>query len=170
MVHNIPKAKKIHSTYQLILLIRKKKLHFSVPQGSIQGTFHFISYDSTITEVIPNSLQLNAYADDHPIRRSFNPDITLGPTNNTHIEDETGTISIIEDTMLKVKTWMDAGHLKFNKSKTEFIYFGSRQQLRKCQHKITNINRGTIYRSTKVKYLRSHLDEELKLKQLVQAK
>ena len=33
--------------------------------------------------------------------------------------------------MLKVKTWMDAVHLKLNESKTEFIYFGSRQQLKK---------------------------------------
>ena len=56
---------------------------------------------------------------------------------------------------------MDAVHLKLNESKTEFIYFGSRQQLRKCPHKTVNINRETINRSTKVKYLGSHPDEEL---------
>ena len=133
-------------------------MHFSVPQGSIQGALLLIAYASTITEVIPNSLQLNAYADDHSIRKSFNPDFTLGPTNNTHIDDETGTITGIEGTMIKVKTWMDAVHLKLNESKTEFIYFGSRQQLRKCQHKTININGETINRSTKVKCTRSHLE------------
>ena len=101
--------------------------------------------------MIPNSLQLNAYADDHSIRKSFNPDITLGPTNNTQtLNDETGTIAIIEDTMLKVKTLMDAVHLKLNESKTEFIYFGSRQLLRKYQHKTINISGETINKSTKV--------------------
>ena len=143
---------------------------FSVSQGSIQGTFLFIAYASIITEVISNSLQLNAYADDHSIRKSFNPDTTLGLTNKTHTDDETGTIAIIEDRVLKVKTWMDVANLKLNESKTEFMYFGSRQQLRKCQHKTINTNGETINRSTKLKYLGSHLDEELKFNQHVQAK
>ena len=69
---------------------QKKTMHFSVPQGSIQDAFLSIAYTSTITEVIPNSLQLNAYADEHSIRKSFNPDITLGPTNYTHTNNETG--------------------------------------------------------------------------------
>ena len=79
-------------------------MHFSVPQGSIQGAFLFTAYASTNTEGIPNTLQLNVYVDDQSIRKPFNPDITQGPTNNTHIDDETGTIAIIQDTMLKVKT------------------------------------------------------------------
>ena len=161
--------KKIQSMYQWTLLYRKT-MHFSVPQGSIQGAFLFIAYASTITEVIQNSLQLNAYVDDHSIRKSFNPDITVRPTNNTHNDDETGTIAIIGDTMPKVKTWMDAAHVKLNESKTEFIYFGSRQQLRKCQHKIININGETINRSTKAEYFRIQLDEELLFNQHVQAK
>ena len=65
---------------------------------------------------------------------------------------------------------MDAVHLQSNETKTEFIYFGGKQQLRKYQHKTININRETINRSTKVKYLRSHLDEELRFKQHVQRK
>ena len=79
-------------------------------------------------------------------------------------------IAIIEDTMLKIKTWMDAAHLKLNESETQFIYFGSRQQLRICQHKTININGETINRSLKVKYHGSHLDEELKFYQHVQIK
>ena len=120
--------------HQWTLLI-SKTIHFIVPQGSIQGAFLFIAYASNITEVMPNSLQLHAYADDHSVWKSFNPDITQGPTNNTHIDDETGTIAIIKDTMLKVKTWMDAVHLTLNESKTEFMYCGNRQQLQRCQHK-----------------------------------
>ena len=59
---------------------------------------------------------------------------------------------------------MDAGCLKLNESKTEFIRFGSRQQLTKCQHNAININREIINRSTKVKYLEGHLDEQLNFK------
>ena len=96
----------------------EQTMHFSVSQGSTQGAFLFSAYASPIKEMIPNSLQLNAHVDDHSLRKSFNPDIILGPTNNTHVDDETGTIVIIEGTMLKVKTWMDAVHLKLNESET----------------------------------------------------
>ena len=41
--------------------------------------------------------------------------------------------------MLKVKAWMDVIRLKLNESKTKFIYFGSRNQLKKCTFDKTNI-------------------------------
>ena len=112
-----------------------------------------------------------SHVEDHSIRKVIQPrHHSRTHQQHTHTDDETGTIVIIEDIMLKVKTWMDVAHLKLHESKTEFIYFGSRQQLRKCQHKTININGETINRSTKVKYLRGHLDEELKFNQHVQAK
>ena len=79
-------------------------MHFSVPQGSIEGAFQFIAYVSTIPEIIPDSLQLNEYTDDHSLRKSVKPGIIHETTNNTNIDDETCTIAIIEDTVLKVKT------------------------------------------------------------------
>ena len=38
----------------------------------------------------------------------------MNPQPTTNIDDETYTIAIIEDTMLKVKIWMNAVHLKLN--------------------------------------------------------
>ena len=87
-------------------------MHFSVPQGSIQGAFLFIAYASTIPEIIPDSRQLNGYADDHSLRKSFKPGIIHEPTSNTNTDHETCTIAISEVTMLNVKTWMDAVCLK----------------------------------------------------------
>ena len=55
--------------------------------------------------------------------------------------DECDTITIIEKPMLNIRAWMDAVRLKLNESKTEFIYFGSRQQLAKCQEKIIKVVR-----------------------------
>ena len=118
----------------------EKQMDLSVPQGSIQGTFLFMAYASTLPEIIPDSLQLNGYADDHSLRKSFKPGIIHEPMNNTNIDDETCTIAIIEERMLEVKTWMDAECLKLNASKTKFIYFLSRQQLIKIC-KIWNIRR-----------------------------
>ena len=72
--------------------------------------------------------------------------------------------------MLKVKIWMDAVQIKLNESKTEFIYFRSRQQLTKCHHHTINIKGEIINRSTEVKYLGGHLGEQLNFKQCEQAK
>ena len=55
--------------------------------------------------------------------------------------------------MLDVKCWMDAEYLRMNESKTEFIYFGSKQMLKKYNINAVNINGEHIARSDKVKYL-----------------
>ena len=103
----------------------QETMHYSIPQGSIQGSFLFIAYTSTIPEITPDSLKLNGYADHHSLRKSFKPCIMIELTNNTNIDDKTCTIAVIEDSVLKVKTWMDAVCLILNESKTEFMYFGS---------------------------------------------
>ena len=50
---------------------QEKTMEFSVPQGSTQGAFLFISYASTLDEVVPNDLQLNGFADVHSIQKDF---------------------------------------------------------------------------------------------------
>ena len=42
--------------------------------------------------------------------------------------------------MFDIKSLMAAVKLKFNDSKTEFIYFGARQQLTKTHRDTVNIN------------------------------
>ena len=48
-----------------------KDLTFSVPQGSCAGAVLYLTYASTLQEVIPNYIQLHGYADDHAIKQSF---------------------------------------------------------------------------------------------------
>ena len=88
---------------------QKKPLEFSVPQGSTQGAYLFISYASTFNEIVLKDQQLSGYADDHFIWKCFK------------IEDELNTMATIESTMLDVKCWMDAVCLKMKESKPEFI-------------------------------------------------
>ena len=140
MVLNISKTVEDSEYVSTDATHQKKQCTSVYPKDQYREAFLFIAYASTIPEIIPDSLQLNGYADDHSLRKSFKPGIIHEPTNNTNIGDETCTIAVIEDTMLKVKTWMDAVCLKLNESKTEFIYFGSRQQLTKCHHNTININ------------------------------
>ena len=50
-----------------------RQLKCSVPQGSIQGAFLFISYASTLNEIVKD-LTLNGFTDDHSVRKIFKPD------------------------------------------------------------------------------------------------
>ena len=60
----------------------EQTIDYSIPKGSIQGAFLFNTYASTITDVIPPTLELMGYADDHSIKKPFKP----GNTNyNTRI-------------------------------------------------------------------------------------
>ena len=49
---------------------KPKQLDYAVPQGSIQDAFLFISYASTLDEIIKD-LTISGYADDHSIRKTF---------------------------------------------------------------------------------------------------
>ena len=69
--------------------------------------------------------------DDQSIRRTFKPETTnTNKVNKT--PSENNTIAIMVKSMHDIKTWMEAVKLKLNEAKTEFIYFGSRQQLNKA--------------------------------------
>ena len=103
----------------------------SIPQGSVQGVYLFIAYASTVQDIISNNLTLNGLIDDHSIWKLFRTNHIT--TNST--TDENCTITSIKKSMLNIKVWMDAVRLKLNESKTEFIYFGCRQQLTKFQEK-----------------------------------
>ena len=66
--------------------------------------------------------------------------------------------------MPEVKSWMDAVHLKLNKSKTEFINFGSHQLLQRYNTENIMVINETITRCNKVKYLGGILDSSLQFK------
>ena len=147
----------------------KKTMDFSVPQGSTQGTYLFICYASTLNEVVPKSLTLNAFADDHSIRKSFKPTIPKG-NGGFVLTDEDDAITILEKSMLDIKLWMDAVKLKLNETKREFIYLGGRHQLAKTHRDTININGEIIKCNNKIKYLGGHLDSSLTFKDHIIAK
>ena len=66
-----------------------------------------------------------------------------------------------------MKLWMDQMRLKMNPSKTEYIYFGNNQQLKKCSEKEIDITGDLIVRSSTIRYLGVWMDESLNFKEHV---
>ena len=66
--------------------------------------------------------------------------------------------------MSDTKNWMDSVQLKLNSDKTEFIYFGTTHQLKKCRIDSIDVNGDLITRSEIVQYLVVFLDQLLNFK------
>ena len=132
-----------------------KELYFSVPQGSCAGPVLYLVYASTMREIVPTSISLYGYADDHALMNCF---------KSGDLCAELECIDDIENTMENVKEWMDCNRLKMNSTKTEFILFGNKKQLQKCETKSINVAGEIVQKTSKIKYLGVQLDESLSMK------
>ena len=134
-------------------------LEFSVPQGSASGANLFTAYCATINDIIPKETTLQGFADDHFIYRLITPR-----------KDEYEVLSDLESTMTKVKIWMDQMKLKLNTDKTEFIEFGSKQQISKCSISTFNAGNDIINRNCSVRCLGAFLDSALTMETHIKTK
>ena len=116
----------------------KLDLQFSVPQGSCAGANIFNIYSSSIKDVIANDIYINGYVDDHALDKTFDA--------RSH-EDENVTITRLENCISDIKVWMDKNHLKMNSSKTEFIMFGLKHFINKCDTESITVEGENISRS-----------------------
>ena len=117
---------------------REIDLSVSVLQGSCAGANIFNLYCTPLQDIVPESLQISGFADDHSIRRSFK-------SNNRQHELEVKQDQ--ECCMLNIKKWMDQMWLKMNPSKTEYIYFGNQLQIKKCSENSIDVAGDLIVRS-----------------------
>ena len=74
------------------------------------------------------------------------------------------------DTVANIASWMDTMHVKLNPDKTEFIVFGYRNQLEKCNTSYVTISGNTIPKIPSFKYLGVTPDENLNLKEHILTK
>ena len=86
------------------------------PQGSLCGQVLCSAYALTLHEVVPPSLDINGFLDDHSFKDSFKASST---------EEKLHTIRNLGNCTKDVKGWMDKNCLKMNGGKTEFNLFGS---------------------------------------------
>ena len=137
-----------------------RQLQCCVPQGSCLGPWLYLTYAGTIFDVIPPSVSVYGFADDHTANIRFEP--SSGASENIAIEK-------LEHSAVVINDWMNKNKLKMNTSKTEFIMFGSKQQLKKCTD-VKNINGDNIKPESCVRYLGAFLDERLNFKEHVKRK
>ena len=98
-------------------------LKYGVPQGSCAGPVAFLGYLSSMYDIVDKHLpMIGGYADDHQLYLAFNP----GSQQN-----EMDAIQCLEACIADIRTWMFTHQLKINDSKTEFLLFGTKQQLEK---------------------------------------
>ena len=132
-----------------------RKLDFSVPQGSCAGANIFNAYTSTLTLVIPRSIDIHGFADDHALKDKFK----IG--NHT---EERKCITNLENCAIEVKDWMDKNRLHMNDEKMEIIMFSSRQLAKKIDTDCLNVNGTIIQKSEVIRYLDIWLDLQLNFK------
>ena len=132
-----------------------RSIDFSVPQGSCARPVLYSAYASTLQTVILEGIDLNSFIDDHNVKKSF------GAGNKV---DEKAVISDLESCTTRINEWMNVNRLKMNMVKTEFILFGSRYHLPKCETMSINICGDKMVKSNKMKLLGAWLDENLSFK------
>ena len=101
------------------------------------GANLFTAYCASIESVIPASITINGFADDHSIRKSFNADSR---------DQEFQSIILMMEMVANITSWMDTMHLKLNPDKTKFFMFGYGNQLDKCKTSYVTISGSTIQR------------------------
>ena len=136
-------------------------LQCSVPQGSCSGPWFYLTYAGTLFDEIPPTISVYGFADDHIANKRFCPS---SPKN------EIEAIKQLEQCALTINDWMNNNKLKMNTKKTEFILFGSRAQLNKCNTKEINIAGDTVGSVNCIRYLGAWLDSSLNLKHHVKMK
>ena len=142
-------------------LSSSRELQCSVPQGSCLGPWLYLTYAGTLFDVIPPSISVFGFADDHIASKRFLP---------SSVNNELKAIAELEQCALIINNWMHENKLKMNTSKTEFIMFGGKAQLNKCSTKVINIAGDIIQSEKYIRYLGAFLDETLNFKEHIKRK
>ena len=101
-------------------------------------------------------VQLFGFADDHILNDTFQASNRISEMN---------MVVRLEDTLVDTIDWMDAVKLKMNPDKTEFIYFGHKQQLNKCLINSIDVASNKIEHTECIRYLVGFLDANLSFKE-----
>ena len=115
--------------------------------------YFFTAYCESLPLSIPSGVNLQGFADDHFVHKSFK-------AGNKAAENE--TINLLSSTFDSIQNWMGGMRLKLNPDKTEFIIIGNQPQLNKLTTKTITAGESVIPTSDCVRCLGTHIDENLK--------
>ena len=104
----------------VLLLHRGTSIWCGVPQGSILGPLLYILYTADVERIVESfGLAVQLYADDTQL---------YGDGSPIAAEELSARVLAAIDA---VENWMSSNRLRLNATKTQFIWFGTRQQLAK---------------------------------------
>ena len=130
-------------------------LDYSVPQGSVLGPQWFTIYTSPVRDIILKyNLNYHVYADDTQLYITF----------KSSQEPADSCITTLEKCIQEIRSWMRQNFLKLNDEKTEFLLFGSRQQLSKVSLPFITIGDSQITPSSQARNLGVIFDSTMTLK------
>ena len=130
-----------------------------VPQGSILGPNLCEDYSACPVGSIfrKHNISYHIYADDTQAYVSFTPG------------NEKSALDQLEKCLHEIRQWMAANWLKLNDDKTEFIIFGSKENLEHVQTKEIKISEVSVDRVASVKSIGATLDSHLTMESQVAA-
>jgi len=129
-------------------------LQCGVPQGSVLVPLQFISYTSDVINIFHKyGINYHLYADDKQLYKSSN------------VAEVSNLTSELSDCVQEVHRWCSSHRLQLNATKTELIWFGSKNNLNKLGSVDKNLILGNdvISPSSVVRDLGVSLDAELSL-------
>ena len=123
---------------------------YGLPQGSVLGPLLYIIYTADLGSLLAASSVLSqSYADDLQAYLHC-----LAPA-------AISTVRVMSRAMETLEAWMSSNRLRLNSSKTQFIWFGTRQQLAKIDLKVLAQEFPQFTFSSSVRDLGVTLDQEL---------
>ena len=128
-------------------------LEQGVPQGSILGPFLFTLYITPLGRICREfGISIQSYADDQQNYVSFKPNQLQAKDISTRS---------LEECIHNIRKWMQTNKLKLNDDKSEFIVFGTPQQLSKVSDMEICIGCDTIKAAESVRNLGYYMDQHL---------
>ncbi|VDI17592.1 Hypothetical predicted protein [Mytilus galloprovincialis] len=80
----------------------ERQLECSVPQGSCLGPWLYTVYAGTLFDIIPPSITVYGFADDHTANKRFVPTLT----------NEMDAIRDLHDCAVHINTWMNSNKMR----------------------------------------------------------
>ena len=130
-------------------------LDYSVPQGSVLGPQWFTVYTYPVRDIICSyNLNYHVYADVTQLYLSFS-------SSQQHANSAIATLELCIN---EIRQWMKSNFLKLNDKKTEFMLFGSHQQLSKISIDCIHIGDSSIASASQSRNLGVIFDSSITMK------
>ena len=127
-------------------------IKYGFPQGSCIGPFGFKLYTKPLSHIAQkHSINIHLYSDDTQLYVDFHP------------SDSEAALSRLEDCIEDIRVWMGQNFLKLNEEKTEFLIFGSKQNIKKITAWTVSVGDAECLPSTSARNIGAQLDSALNM-------